>query len=179
MIPVKNLKYLILLFGLASSIWACRTTQSVTPPPAAPAVPFTPYFDVVPQEDTTSRHECPGLTDQQVRSQLLSGINRLRRQGCDCMGRMMPAVESLKWDEELMGLARAEASKLSQNKVSPVAWQQLPDGSWAAENRGATETSKLLMSMQLQLNQCQGLMGDNFSRLGAAKLGCYWVLVLK
>ncbi len=138
-------------------------------------------------EDGATARECEPVSAEKIRSELLAGVNQLRRQGCDCMGTMMPKAGALKWDEDKAYTAELHANKTAKGDI-PLelvgTWTNSVNGensgqSLILQNEGANDVARLIISLQLRTDQCQQLMNKDFRKIGASKQGCYWSVVLE
>lgn len=136
-------------------------------------------------ENGTGKQECETVSAEKIRAELLAGINQLRRQGCDCMGKTMPKVKVLKWDGSLENYAVEDAKRAIsgehayQSEPSTDITQYLYEEVWSFQNEGAKDVARLLIAIQLQSRQCEQVMNKDFTSIGASKQGCYWSVVLQ
>ena len=166
---LKNLLFCTLLFAISCS--ADRDEISIvaytTPPSALSSIELSEFS-----------------------SNMLSEVNTLRTEGCICGDVKMPAVAPLQWNSDLSSSADRHAFDMQTEKFfnhkgsdnSKVGDRSFDAGySWnaIAENIAyvSGEISDVMEGWQKSPNHCKQMMSSDYTELGAAQRGEYWVQV--
>ena len=119
---------------------------------------------------------------------MLAYVNALRTKGCKCNGVQMPIVPALKWNKLLEAAAVRHAKDMSATKTfshtgsdgstmsvrvtaTGYKWSSLGENiAW-----GYTTLPAVINGWVASAGHCKNMMSTNFTELGAAKVGTYWV----
>lgn len=136
---------------------------------------------------TTSTAFFPAETGN-FRNDMLAYVNALRTKGCKCNGVQMPIVPALKWNTLLEAAAVRHAKDMSATKkfshtgsdgstmsvrvtATGYKWSSLGENiAW-----GYTTLPAVINGWVASAGHCKNMMSANFTELGAAKVGTYWV----
>lgn len=163
-----------LLFFLLLLIVACAKEE-------------TPTTDTNTTGGTNTNTFFPALTGN-FQTDMLAYVNALRTKGCKCDGVQMPLVPALKWNTLLENAAKRHANDMSKNNFfnhtgsdgSTMSKRVTDAGyNWSAlgENiaSGYTSVPSVIDGWVNSSGHCKNMMSANFTELGAAKIGTYWV----
>lgn len=157
-----------LILGLSFSFTACELEE------------FTPIAEEQSQVETSSA--------PQEMTQLLSLVNQLRSEGCRCGSTNMPPVGPVSWNAELEEAALRHAYDMQDNdffdhtgsdgsdvadRVSDTGytWQTVGENiAWGYRN-----IQSVFSGWKDSPGHCRNMMNANFSQMGSARIGDYWV----
>lgn len=164
-----------LLFCLLLFVSACTKVD-------APA-------DVTPDTGTGTNNSSfyPTLTGN-FQTDMLGYVNALRTKGCKCNGVQMPLVPALKWNSLLENASKRHGNDMLKNNFfdhtgsdgSTLATRANDAGyAWSSlgENiaKGYTSVPTVIDGWISSSGHCKNMMSANFTELGAANIGAYWV----
>lgn len=122
--------------------------------------------------------------------EFLLEVNKLRTQGCQCGSTYMPPVPPLRWNAQLEEAARKHARDLEQrNKLTHAGRDGSTVGQrvkrtgyeWGAvgENiaSGYSSAAEAMEGWRQSVPHCKTMMNPDFSEMGAASSGLFWVQV--
>lgn len=122
------------------------------------------------------------------KTDMLAYVNALRTKGCKCNGVQMPIVPALKWNTLLEAAALRHAKDMSATNTfshtgsdgSTMSGRITATGyKWMAlaENiaSGYPNLLGVINGWVSSAGHCKNMMSANFTELGAAKVGTYWV----
>ena len=150
-------------------------------PPKLPEVITQP--ETTPSNESTSSDLANGWE-----ADLLTMVNKVRREGCRCGSKRMPPVPPLSLDKELIKAAQIHADDMAGNNFfdhqgsdgSDVGdratrvgfeWRAIGENiSWGYPDARATFEGWLTSK-----GHCRNMMGSGFKLMGAAKKDAYWV----
>jgi uncharacterized protein YkwD len=126
---------------------------------------------------------------ENLRTDLLQAINKLREQGCKCGNDMMPRVPALTWNSALETAANTHVTDMysnnyfshqSQDGSPPItrAQQAGYEGEYVGENiaRGYYRIADVMKAWQQSESHCKAMMDTLYTEAGASQLKDYWVL---
>jgi uncharacterized protein YkwD len=147
----------------------------------------TPTVDVTPTTDPSTAGFFPALTGN-LQTDMLAYVNALRTKGCKCDGVQMPLVAALKWNTLLENAAKGHANDMSKNNFfdhtgstgSTIGTRATAAGyPWSAlsENiaKGFSTIPTVINGWINSSGHCKNMMSANYTELGAANVGVYWV----
>ena len=166
-----------LLFFILLLVSACSKVET---PPTADVTTTT-------GTGTSSSPFFPALTGN-FQTDMLVYVNTLRTKGCKCDGLQMPLVAALKWNTLLENAAKRHANDMLKNNFfdhtgsdgSTLSKRATDAGYlWSAlgENiaKGYTSVPTVIDGWVKSSGHCKNMMSANFTELGAANIGVYWV----
>lgn len=157
----------ILMLLILASLTACELED------------FTPAIE----EETITAETSP-----QAMSQMLSLVNQLRSEGCQCGTTYMPPVGSLSWNADLEQAAQRHAYDMRDNdffdhtgsdgtsianRVSDTgySWQTVGENiAWGYPN-----IQSVFEGWKDSPGHCRNMMNANFTQMGSAEVDKYWV----
>ena len=119
---------------------------------------------------------------------MLSEVNELRRRGCRCGETQMPPVEALQWNQLLTRAAARHAEDMysndffehrgsdgtdSSDRVSEAGYRWRAVGENIAWGYDGVRT--VVEGWRDSPGHCRNIMSPNFTEIGAARRGTYWV----
>jgi uncharacterized protein YkwD len=129
------------------------------------------------------------LVHEDLRTDLLQAINKLRENGCKCGNDMMPPVPALIWNNVLETAANNHVtdmytnnyfSHLSRDGSPPItrAQQAGYEGEYVGENiaRGYYRIADVMKAWQQSESHCKAMMDTLYREAGASQFKDYWVL---
>ncbi len=141
-----------------------------------------PEAEALPEE--------PAIVDEssEFAGQMLAEVNALRQSGCRCGSRWMAPVPSLSWNQKLEQAARRHAGDMHENGFfshrgsdgSDMARRVREAGyDWrsVAENIawGYPDVAAVVQGWKNSPGHCENMMGRDYTEMGAAQAGAYWV----
>ncbi len=165
-----------LLFFLLLFVCACTKVE-------------TPAADVTPDTNTSTNNISffPTLTGN-FQTDMLGYVNALRTKGCKCDGVQMPLVPALKRNTLLENASKRHGNDMLKNNFfdhtgsdgSTLATRANDAGYvWSSlgENiaKGYTSVPSVIDGWISSSGHCKNMMSANFTELGAAHIGAYWV----
>jgi uncharacterized protein YkwD len=165
------MNFRIILFSLLliASFTACEVEE------------FTP--SVKEQDLVEEKSDAPGDM-----TQMISLVNRLRSEGCQCGSNYMPPVAPLSWDGDLEQAALRHALDMQTNdffdhtgsdgtsvsdRVSATGYQWQTVGENIAW--GYRSIDAVFAGWKDSPGHCRNMMNANFREIGSARVGNYWV----
>ena len=128
------------------------------------------------------------LAQENIKASMLEEVNNLRRTGCKCGDKTMPPVPELKWNDKLEKSALRHAKDMMENELMGHTGS---DGSQPDERITATgyrwsvigenvafgysTVEDALEGWKSSQAHCHNIMDPEFSEIGAAQQGIYWV----
>lgn len=127
-------------------------------------------------------------TSPQAMSQMLSLVNKLRSEGCNCGSTYMPPVGPVSWNDNLAQAALRHAYDMKDNdffdhigsdgtKVSDrvseagYSWQTVGENiAW-----GYPTIQSVFEGWKDSPGHCRNMMNRNFTHMGIAEVDTYWV----
>lgn len=129
-------------------------------------------------------------TTSTIDQEMLDRVNAIRAAGCRCGQKRMPPVPPLRWDTKLATAAANHAKYMDRSgrfdhrgaKRSTPADRVSDAGyNWktVAENiaMGQPTVASVMESWKNSPGHCVNMMGAEYSQIGAARQGAYWVQV--
>jgi uncharacterized protein YkwD len=126
--------------------------------------------------------------DVSFRSEMLEIVNDQRAAGCTCGNQYMAPVGPLIWDDQLAAAAARHATDMSQNEFfghqgsdgSDVSQRVADTGyQWRAVGEnisfGYYSVEATMQAWVESPTHCKLLMSENFTEMGGARSGTYWV----
>lgn len=117
---------------------------------------------------------------------MLQATNELRRSGSGCGS----PVDTLTWDEQLATAAEAHAQDMFDNQFfehggsdNSTVGQRVTEAGYnwmaVAENiaQGYTSIEAVMQGWEQSASHCENLMSSDYTQMGAARVGNYWVQV--
>lgn len=174
------MKKILLSTALFAALFsACKKTETPTVEPAS-TTSTTPTT-------TTSTPTSPTTTGT-LQTDMLNLVNNLRQKGCNCGAKTMPSVPILKWNNLLETAATNHAKDMATKNYfshtgldgSTIATRADRVGyKWSAlgENiaNGYPNTEGVFQGWLASAGHCENMMSGNFTEMGAARSGNYWV----
>jgi uncharacterized protein YkwD len=129
----------------------------------------------------------PGQSNNLDKAKLLELVNNLRKQGCKCGNKKMPAVGPVTWNEELAKAALAHSRDMDRRKYfshdglngsTPGERIQAAGYRWKTygENIGYNypDEQAVVEGWLSSPNHCRTMMNGMYKEMGAARVGPYW-----
>ena len=128
--------------------------------------------------------------DVKMSNDVLELVNKIRKQGCNCGNTYYPAVNELKWNNQLAQAAALHSNDMNQNnffnhkgtkgnivgdRVMEVGYNWLSTGENIAKNQPNAEI--VVASWLKSEGHCKNIMSPNYDEMGVAKVGAYWTQV--
>lgn len=126
-----------------------------------------------------------------IQEEILSHVNRLRTEGCNCGKTYYPPVGNLSWDKKLEDAANRHSSDMSQTGTfshvgsdGSSADQRIRDAGYQAlsfgENlaKGYSTVVNVMNGWRTSTGHCKILMDPNATEMGVSKVGDYWTQIL-
>lgn len=123
-----------------------------------------------------------------TKKEMLASVNNLRTKGCKCGNKYMPPVNSLSWNDRLENAAFAHAydmyrkdffSHKGSNGSSISARIKRAGYDWGAAGEniswGYDSFEDTMEGWIDSPGHCRNMMSSDFTEMGAAKVGRYWV----
>lgn len=122
---------------------------------------------------------------------VLLQVNELRKNGCTCGEKQMPAVGLLKWNNLLAKAAQKHSDDMHQNnffnhlgsdnstleiRVNQIGYKWRSLGENIA--RGNMDETKAVQAWKDSPGHCQLMMDADFLEVGVGKRGTFWTMVL-
>lgn len=122
--------------------------------------------------------------------EMLDLVNQVRAQGCHCGSKRMPPAPPLAWNNRLAKAANGHATDMQRNRFighrgtngssigqrverAGYRWQSVAENvAWNTETVQST-----VQGWKDSPAHCRSLMGKEYSEMGAAHVGDYWVQV--
>ena len=136
-----------------------------------------------PADEPVATEESGGLA-----SQMLAEVNALRESGCRCGTRWMPPAPALSWNTQLANAARRHAGDMQRNdffnhrgsdgsdmaqriEEAGYQWQTIAENiAW-----GHPDVASVVQAWKESPGHCENMMNSQYSEMGAARAGAYWV----
>lgn len=155
-----------------------KTTTNTTKPTTTTTKPRT-------TTTTTTRPPTTSSTSNSQQS-LLSQINSLRTNGCQCGGTTYPPVPPLRWSSKLASAARSNASSMSSSKRlghGDIGGNIKRTGysfSDAAQNISdhSSRFHEVIGNWRRSKTNCKDIMKRSFTEIGIAQVNGYWTQIL-
>ena len=188
-----------LIYGIATAslilIVSCQKTE--TPDEVKPTDPAT--SDTTPTTGsttpTTTTTTTPTTTTTTTTTttgdfakDMLAAVNAIRTAGCNCGGQQMPKVAALTWNTLLEKAALGHGKDMLATGVfshtgsggSTMSSRVTAAGyAWSAlgENIafGYKSSAEVMKGWIASSGHCKNMMSANFTQMGAARVGDYWV----
>lgn len=147
-------------------------------------------FQTVPGSSSAVSADNPTMTtfDKDV---FMTLVNRVRQKESYCRYEIMPAVEPVTWNDTLARAALSHCKDMYQNDFfshygsdsTMPGHRILKQGyKWrtCAENifKGKTQESKVFYGWFGSKGHCMNMMNGRFKKMGVARYGEYWTMVL-
>jgi uncharacterized protein YkwD len=183
-----------LIYGIAAAslilIVSCQKTE--TPDEVKPADPTTSdttptTTNTTPTTTTTTTTTMPTTTSVFAKD-MLAAVNAIRTAGCNCGGQQMPKVAALTWNALLEKAALGHGNDMLKTGVfshtgsggSTMSSRVTTTGyAWSTlgENIafGYKSLADVMKGWIASSGHCKNMMGANFTQMGAARVGDYWV----
>ncbi len=142
-----------------------------------------------PQRFPTAANPEPGAEVYPRRT--LAAVNALRKEGCRCGNRRMPPAPPLNWDNRLQKAAQRHADDMHRHNffdhrgsddstMSERAAEAGFEWSYIAENiaYGYPSAEAVVQTWKESPGHCENMLDPNYTRMGVAERGGYWVQVL-
>ena len=121
-------------------------------------------------------------------TQMLSAVNKLRAEGCDCGGEMMPPVKPLKWETHLEKAAKNHVNDMAERDVldhfsadGTAPEVRIANAGWTktlsiGENIGMGYKSipEAIEGWKNSPHHCKAMMDKDAFEIGAARNGKMW-----
>lgn len=140
------------------------------------------------KDDDKDENNIPSTVDKNL---MLKLVNNLRQSSCDCGENSMPATNTLKWNSKLEAAAYSHALDMDENQYfnhTSLDGRTPGDRIKAqgyfyrtyGENIAATSgKEEYVFNMWLNSEgHCKNMMHNQFTEIGIACSGRYWVMVL-
>lgn len=131
------------------------------------------------------------FSQESIENELLTEINNLRKNGCQCGEQKMPPAGPLTWSKQLEKAAERHARDMFDNQhfdhigtdksdLGDRITAEGYDWSLVGENIawGHTSVKDAVEGWVLSPEHCKNMMDPTFTDVGAAVKGTYWVLDL-
>ncbi|MCF8246496.1 MAG: CAP domain-containing protein [Saprospiraceae bacterium] len=136
----------------------------------------------------STKTTAPAHFDENVKQEMLAQINRLRAKGCKCGNKYMPPAEPIAWNDRLEKAALGHANDMQRKKFfdhkgsngstfgarvkkAGYDWWSVGENiSWGYDSFEDT-----LEGWKESPGHCRNLMSRDYSEMGVAKVGAYWV----
>jgi uncharacterized protein YkwD len=193
-----------LIYGIATAslilIVSCQKTEtpdevkptdpstSDTTPPTTSTTPTTTTTTTTTPTTTTTTTTTPTTTTGVFAKDMLAAVNAIRTAGCNCGGQQMPKVAALTWNALLEKAALGHGNDMFKTGVfshtgsggSTMSSRVTATGyAWSAlgENIafGYKSLSDVMKGWIASSGHCKNMMSANFTQMGAARVGDYWV----
>jgi uncharacterized protein YkwD len=136
---------------------------------------------------------CSCSKDEEIKEDLsigmLTEVNKLRKEGCQCGPDSMPPVPEVKWNNALQFAAERHAEDMYKNNYfshlsldgKPPAQRALEagySGNDVGENiaKGYTTIKEVMNGWKNSESHCKLMMDSLYSEMGAGRYKDYWVL---
>jgi uncharacterized protein YkwD len=186
-----------LIYGMATAslilAYSCQKTE--TPDEVQPTEPTTNTTPTTTSTSpTTTTTTTPTTTTTTTTTtgvfanDMLAAVNAIRTAGCNCGGQQMPKVAALTWNSLLEKASVGHAKDMlatgvfshtgsggstmsSRISATGYAWSTI------GENIafGYKSVSEVMKGWVASSGHCKNMMNANFTQIGAARAGDYWV----
>ncbi|MDX1940768.1 MAG: CAP domain-containing protein [Saprospiraceae bacterium] len=126
--------------------------------------------------------------DNQFQEDFLKSVNALRVQGCKCGSSSMPPVAPITWNDQLAEAAQRHANDMAKNDHfdhtgtdGSSSAQRISDAGYkwrsVGENIawGYQDIKAVVAGWVKSKGHCQNMMSADYTEMGAAQNGTYWV----
>jgi uncharacterized protein YkwD len=131
------------------------------------------------------------LAQENIKTEILEEVNRVRQDGCKCGDEVMPPVGELAWSDKLERAAIRHVLDMSEHEhfehvgtdgsslsdrvnAAGYKWSLIGENiSW-----GYTGVKDVVNGWISSEGHCHNMMNPDFKDMGAARRGDYWVLDL-
>lgn len=171
------------MLALVCSLIACETGEDVSPDTSNNP-------SNVNNNDDDDDDDNTGQTNDDFATAMLNAVNAWRTSGCTCGSTEMPPVNPLTWNAQLEEAAQVHAKDMNSNEHFSHTGT---DGSSAGQRITATgyrwrtwgeniavgyrDIASVVDGWQKSEGHCKNMMSNNFTEMGAAEEGSYWVQV--
>lgn len=138
------------------------------------------FMSCTPNEEIT--------INSQFQTEFVKAVNALRTEGCKCGTTKMPPVTPISWNDQLAEAAQRHANDMAKNKHfdhtgtdGSSSAQRISDAGYkwrsVGENIawGYQDIEAVIAGWVKSKGHCENMMSADFTEMGAAQNGTYWV----